>query len=61
ALGLARGGRGARAAGVAAVAGVACSRVVIGVHHASDVVAGIGVGAIADRVARLALDRVSRR
>ncbi len=51
-------GGGPRVAGLAAsaAAGVGASRVTVGVHHLSDVVAGLGVGVVAAEVVGFALD-----
>lgn len=49
-----------RAALAAAVAGVGASRCYVGVHHLSDVTAGVGVGVLAARVVRSGL-RAARR
>jgi undecaprenyl-diphosphatase len=54
---------GRRAAGVMAVlaGGVATSRVAVGVHHASDVVAGAGVGLVAASLGAAVLERLPAR
>ncbi len=46
---------------VGAVAGVGLSRLYVGVHHLTDVVAGVGVGVLAARAARACARAVRRR
>jgi membrane-associated phospholipid phosphatase len=62
AAGLSQAG-GRRAAGVMTIlaAGVATSRVAVGVHHASDVVAGAGVGLVAASLGGAMLERLPPR
>ena len=63
------GGRGARATGLALVGFVAASRIYVGVHHATDPVAGWGIGVISATIwqtvrsglRRLRVRRVLRR
>lgn len=44
-----------------AVAGVGLSRLYVGVHHLTDIVAGVGVGVLAARTARACARAVARR
>lgn len=56
-----RGGRISRVVGVATAVAVGMSRIRVGVHHLTDVVAGLGVGVLSSGVAQLALRRLDRR